>query len=279
MNLILISGLSGSGKSVALNRLEDSGYYCVDNLPANLLGEIVKLNQEEGYAHVAIGVDSRSHHSLACLPEQISTLKTQGINPLFIFLEALDKTLVKRFSETRRRHPLVSDHRTLEEAIVLEKDLLAEVMQLGHRIDTSDLTAAKLRQAVLQLIKQPVSTYHMISLVFESFGYKHGIPQDADFIFDVRCLPNPYYDRNLRSLTGLDQGIIDYFQRELCVESMIYDISHHIQKWLPAFIREERSYLTVAIGCTGGQHRSVYVAEQLSKLFCKEHALVRHRQI
>ena len=279
MRLTLISGLSGSGKSVALRRLEDAGYYCVDNLPATMLGEVMDLYRDFGYQRIAISVDIRSSPSLNLLPQKIAELQAMGVDPQVIFLDANDETLVKRFSETRRRHPLVVDGRTLEEAIALERELLAGVQEIGHRIDTSDLSAATLRRMITQLIDNDEETVEPLTLTFESFGFKHGVPLDADFVFDVRCLPNPYYGLALRPQTGLDQPVIDFFTSLPEAAEMVADIHRHIDKWLPAFILENRSYLTVAIGCTGGQHRSVYIAERLARLFAGQHALVRHRQL
>ena len=279
MRLTLISGLSGSGKSVALRRLEDAGYYCVDNLPATMLGEVMDLYRDFGYQRIAISVDIRSSPSLNLLPQKIADLQAMGVDLQVIFLDANDEMLVKRFSETRRRHPLAVDGRTLEEAITLERKLLAGVQDISHRIDTSDLSAATLRRMMTQLIDSDASMAGPLTLTFESFGYKHGVPLDADFVFDVRCLPNPYYDPALRPLTGQDQPVIDYFASLPEVAEMVADIHRHLDKWLPAFIQENRSYLTVAIGCTGGQHRSVYIAERLAGLFAGQHALVRHRQL
>jgi len=275
MRLILISGLSGSGKSVALKMLEDSGFYCVDNLPATMLGDVMDLYRDFGYDRIAISVDTRSSPSLGALPQKMEQLRQLGVDVRLLFLESKTETLVKRFSETRRRHPLSAPGRTVEESICLERDLLETISELGHRIDTSELSANALRSFVKQLVGADTSR---LTLLFESFGFKHGVPLDADFVFDVRCLPNPYYDPVLRPLTGKDQPIIDYFESEPMVSIMVADIQRHIAKWLPAFSQENRSYLTVAIGCTGGQHRSVYIAEQLAEAFADEQVLIRHRQ-
>ncbi|MCW3481124.1 RNase adapter RapZ [Neisseriaceae bacterium JH1-16] len=276
MRLILISGLSGSGKSVALKMLEDSGFYCVDNLPATMLGDVMDLYRDFGYDRIAISVDTRSSPSLGALPQKMDDLRQLGVDVRLLFLESKTDTLVKRFSETRRRHPLSAPGRTVEESIRLERDLLEAISELGHRIDTSELSANALRSFVKQLVGADTGR---LTLLFESFGFKHGVPLDADFVFDVRCLPNPYYDPVLRPLTGKDQLIIDYFESEPMVSIMIADIQRHISKWLPAFSQENRSYLTVAIGCTGGQHRSVYIAEQLAEAFADEQVLIRHRQL
>ncbi|KMN36925.1 MULTISPECIES: RNase adapter RapZ [unclassified Chromobacterium] len=276
MRLILISGLSGSGKSVALRALEDAGFYCVDNLPATMLHEAMSLYADYGYEQIAISVDTRSGPSLGALPAEMEKLKAQGVDVRLLFLEATAATLVKRFSETRRRHPLSGADVTVEESIGLEQEMLAEIMELGTRIDTSELSANALRSWVRELVDADSSR---LTLIFESFGFKHGLPQDADFVFDVRCLPNPYYDPQLRPFTGRDQPIIDFFQHTPAVQQMVTDIQQMVAKWLPCFSMENRSYLTIAVGCTGGQHRSVYIIEQLSRLFAAEQVLVRHRQL
>ena len=203
-------------------------------------------------------------------------LKAQGVDVRLLFLEATAATLVKRFSETRRRHPLSGADVTVEESIGLEQEMLAEIMELGTRIDTSELSANALRSWVRELVDADSSR---LTLIFESFGFKHGLPQDADFVFDVRCLPNPYYDPQLRPFTGRDQPIIDFFQHTPAVQQMVTDIQQMVAKWSPCFSMENRSYLTIAVGCTGGQHRSVYIIEQLSRLFAAEQVLVRHRQL
>ncbi|MEQ6292008.1 RNase adapter RapZ [Vogesella sp. GCM10023246] len=276
MQLILISGLSGSGKSVALRVLEDLGYYCVDNLPATMLMDALKLYSEFGYQHIAISVDTRSAPTLAALPKAISELKGVVSDVRLIYLEATSEVLVKRFSETRRRHPLSGNALTVEECIRLEREMLEHVVDLGHRIDTSNLSANALRSYVKVMAEADSSR---LTLVFESFGFKHGIPLDADFVFDVRCLPNPYYDETLRPLTGRDQPICDFFAGEAEVSQMQQDIAGFLQRWLPRFKQDNRSYVTVAIGCTGGQHRSVYLAEQLAAGFADEQVLLRHRQL
>ncbi|MDF0606109.1 RNase adapter RapZ [Neisseriaceae bacterium TC5R-5] len=276
MRLILISGLSGSGKSVALRALEDSSFYCVDNLPATMLDEAMSLYADYGYEHIAISVDTRSGPSLGALPAEMAKLKARNIDVRLLFLEARLETLVKRFSETRRRHPLSGSGKTIEESIRLEQDMLANVQELGVRLDTSELSANALRSWVRELLEVD---HNRLTLIFESFGFKHGIPLDADFMFDARCLPNPYYEPQLRPLTGQDSAIANFFQRAPQVADMINDIEQLVRKWLPAFCRENRSYLTVAIGCTGGQHRSVYIVEQLARAFASEQVLLRHRQL
>lgn len=277
MRLIIITGLSGSGKSIVLKALEDSGFYCVDNLPAQMLQQVVKHLEESGQTLVAISIDTRSVH-LDALPSHIRELKSCGIDLRLLFLESNAETLVKRFSETRRRHPLSIDGRTLAESIHVERELLAELASLGHRMDTSDLSANTLRSWVRDFIALDHSG---LSLLFESFGFKHGIPLDADLVFDVRCLPNPHYDPELRSLTGCDPAVIRFIERQPEATQMLADIRDYVEKWLPCFERDNRSYLTIALGCTGGQHRSVYFVEQLASYFREhgQHVLARHREL
>ena len=277
MQIILVSGLSGSGKSIALDLLEDVGYYCVDNLPLAMLHPLIDCLKQEGQQRVAIAIDARSNASLAQLPARVEQLRAQGADVRVIFLEAKTLTLVKRFSETRRRHPLSSDTVSLQEAIQLEREMLADVAPLAHRIDTSDLSVSALRMWIKDLIGQDRSR---ITLLFQSFGFKHGIPLDADLVFDVRCLPNPHYVAELRPLTGRDQPVKDYLEASPNAMAMFADIRAYVENWLPCFIQDHRSYLTVAIGCTGGQHRSVYFAETLAAAFReREQVLVRHREL
>ena len=278
MELILISGLSGSGKSVALHLLEDAGYYCVDNLPVVMLTVLVRMLKEENIGKVAVAIDARSGHGIELLPKKLSTLAKEGVRPTFLFLHASAETLLKRYSESRRRHPLASAGQTLEEAINSECLLLEPISDLGHRIDTSGLKANALREWVRQFIEAEPG--HGLTLMFESFGFKHGLPLDADLVFDVRCLPNPHYDPALRALTGKDQAVIDFLEAEAEVCRMRDDISNFISTWLPSYVRDNRNYLTVAIGCTGGQHRSVYIAEWLARTFAERaRVLVRHRTL
>lgn len=275
MQVILITGLSGSGKSIVLNVLEDNGHYCVDNLPAEMLAQLIELLQEEGQTQIAVSIDARSGETLNDLPQHINTLKHQGVDVRAMFLEANTETLVKRYSETRRRHPISDGVRTLSECIEMEREMLARISEIGHRIDTSDLSANALRGWVKDFLSLDRSR---ITLLFESFGFKHGLPLDADYVFDVRCLPNPFYDQTLRPFTGKDQAVIDFIESQPEAISMLADIRYFLEKWLPCFIRDNRSYLTVAIGCTGGQHRSVYFAEKLAERFREEYqVLVRHR--
>jgi UPF0042 nucleotide-binding protein len=277
MQVILITGLSGSGKSIALNVLEDNGYYCVDNLPVEMLPQLIELLQEEGNELVAVSIDARSGETLNQLPQHINTLKHQGIDLRAMFLEANTETLVKRYSETRRRHPLSDGKRTISESIETERELIAKIAEIGHRMDTSDLSPNALRGWVKDFLGLDRSR---ITLLFESFGFKHGLPLDADFVFDVRCLPNPFYDPKLRPFTGKDQPVVDFIEAQPDAIAMLADIRYYVEKWLPCFIRDHRAYLTVAIGCTGGQHRSVYFAETLAAAFReREQVLVRHREL
>jgi UPF0042 nucleotide-binding protein len=278
MELVLISGLSGSGKSVALHLLEDAGYYCVDNLPVIMLTVLVRMLKEEKIRKVAVAIDARSGHGIELLPEKLRLLGEEGTRQIFLFLHADDETLLKRYSESRRRHPLAAEGQSLEEAIRTERELLAPISMLGHRIDTSGLKANALREWVRQFIDAEPG--QGLTLMFESFGFKHGIPLDADLVFDARCLPNPHYDPELRPLTGKDRPVIDFLEAEAEVIRMRDDISRFIATWLPAYIRDNRNYLTVAIGCTGGQHRSVYLAEWLGREFSsKARVLIRHRTL
>lgn len=276
MQLVLISGLSGSGKSVALNVMEDCGHYVVDNLPSVLLPQLVTHLRGAGYQRIAVAVDVRSGASIAALPQQFEALQIMVGDVRFLFLDARDDTLIARFSETRRKHPLGGDAVTLAEAIGREREALARISELGHRIDTSDLSANTLRNWVKSFMQLEAGS--QITLLFQSFGFKHGIPMDADLVFDVRCLPNPHYDPVLRPLTGQDKPVIDFLEKIPEVGQMVDDIYGFVASWLPSYVNDNRSYLTVAIGCTGGQHRSVYVAEQLAGRFRgTARVLVRHR--
>lgn len=278
MELILISGLSGSGKSVALNLLEDAGYYCVDNLPVVMLTVLVRMLKEENTRKVAVAIDARSGHGIELLPDKLTKLTADGVRPTFLFLHSHEETLLKRYSESRRRHPLAKPGQSLEEAIRSERELLEPISNLGHRIDTSGMKANALREWVRQFIEAEPG--QGLTLMFESFGFKHGLPLDADLVFDVRCLPNPHYDTELRPLTGKDQPVIAFLEAEAEVIRMRDDISRFVATWLPCYIRDNRNYLTVAIGCTGGQHRSVYLAEWLGREFAdRARVLVRHRTL
>jgi RNase adapter protein RapZ len=277
LDAILIGGVSGSGKSVALAALEDSGYYAVANLPLSLVAETVEYLQRAGQVRVAITFDVKTGAGLSGLPEAVERLRAAGWAVRFLVLDAKTDTLVKRFSETRRRHPFSSDVLTLTEAIEFERELLAEVRDLGFVFDTSDLPAAALRVWIKDFISVDASR---LTLQFESFGFKHGIPLDADLVFDVRCLPNPHYERDLSPLTGRDQPVVDFLEQLPEVERMYNDIYHFVAGWLPDYARDNRNYLTVAIGCTGGRHRSVYFVERLARAFAPRYqVLKRHREI
>jgi len=275
MQLVLITGLSGSGKSVALNVLEDGGYYYVDGLPVKLLPQLVDHLSRSGHPRAAVAIEERSPEAISELPSQLNAFKLCGIDLRVLFLEAKTDTLIKRFSETRRRHPLHDGKLTLTECIRREREFLSGVADLAHRVDTSELSANNLRNWVKDFVALPRTG---LTLLFESFGYKDGIPLDADLVFDVRCLPNPHYDARLRPLTGLDQPVVDFLCADAACTKMLEDIRRFVADWLPSFERDNRSYLTVAIGCTGGRHRSVYLAESLAAHFRgKAQVLVRHR--
>jgi RNase adapter protein RapZ len=278
MQLFLISGLSGSGKSVALKVLEDSGYYCVDNLPADLLAALVEHLKRAGYSNIAVSIDVRSAtNSVQRLPPHLQQIKQQGVDVHVLFLDAQNDALVKRFSETRRLHPLSDGALTLPECVSRERELLAEISDIGHHIDTTELNANALRDWIKQFIKLDRAR---LTLLFQSFGFKHGIPLDSDLVFDVRCLPNPHYDSKLRPLTGRDNAVIEFLDNAPSAQDMYVDIRNFVERWLPSFVADNRSYLTVAIGCTGGQHRSVYFVEKLSRYFeHQQQVLVRHREL
>lgn len=278
MRIVIISGLSGSGKSIVLNMLEDADYYCVDNLPSQLLQPLVDQLEQQGYTKVAVAIDIRGGGGIGMLPQQLAALRATDLDLEFLFLDSKNETLRKRYSETRRRHPLASDQRTLTEAIAEERIRLASVADLGHHIDTSDLKPNALREWVRQFITS--DSQPGLTLFFESFGFKHGLPLDAELVFDVRCLPNPHYEPLLRPLTGRDAPVVAFLEAEPEVIRMRDDIAHFITTWLPSYVRDNRSYLTVGIGCTGGQHRSVYIAEWLSRQFRDQaRVLVRHREL
>jgi UPF0042 nucleotide-binding protein len=287
MRIILLTGISGSGKSVCLNALEDAGYFCVDNLPPSLLRALVATSTSEGTEKLAVAVDARSSSTLHALPADVQWLKSQGHAIDVVFLTAKTESLLNRFSETRRSHPLSHrsslespqiDAPTLLECIRQEREVLAEIEGLGHQIDTSGLSANQLRAWIRELTQhdQPAP----LSLLFESFAFKYGVPLDADLVFDVRVVPNPYYDKQLRPLTGRDQAVIDFLQNQPDALHLLADIQGFVDKWLPAFERDNRSYLTVAVGCTGGQHRSVFMVERLASHFRdRARVIVRHREL
>ena len=286
MELVLITGMSGSGKSVALHALEDAGFYCVDNLPPELLLSFVELEQKHQASRVAIAMDVRSATSLPLVPHQLETLRSRGVDVKSLFLDSDTETLVRRYSETRRKHPLSQPdpgnraqdvRRALVDAIELERTLLAVLREQAHVIDSSIIRAAQLQGYVKALISAPSG---QLTLVFESFAFKRGVPTDADYVFDVRMLPNPHYESTMRHLTGRDQPVIDFLQAQADVDLMLNHIAHFLESWLDALARDHRSYVTVAIGCTGGQHRSVYLVEQLTQRFKPQWVtLTRHREL
>jgi UPF0042 nucleotide-binding protein len=278
VQLVLVSGLSGSGKSIALDVLEDGGYYCVDNLPATLLLEVVRFLYDGGHARVAVSVDARSV-ALSSLPQQLEALKALGTETRVLFLEAGTEALLRRFAETRRSHPLAgsdaASQLTLSEAIERERTLLAGVSELGHRIDTSNLQAKVLRNWIKEIVGLGSGA---LTVLFESFAFREGIPLDADWVVDARMLPNPHYQPGLAELTGRDAPVIEFLEREQQVRAFLEDLRGFLGRWLPEVRKDNRSYLTVAIGCTGGRHRSVYLAERLAESFSADaRVLVRHR--
>ena len=274
MQLILVSGLSGSGKSIALHVLEDGGFYCVDNLPAGSLDQVLDYLAEAGHERVAVSVDARSA-ALGALPEHIGRLRKRGVDCRVLYLEATTAALLRRFSETRRRHPLAGPGIALQEAIERERALLADVAPLGHRIDTSELLPRVLQNWIRDLLGMGSGA---LTLLFESFAYRDGIPLDADWVLDARMLPNPHYEPQLRPLTGRDAPVAEYLRAEAAVGRWLEDVRALLARWLPEIARENRSYVTVAIGCTGGRHRSVYLAERLADSFRGDwKVLVRHR--
>ena len=283
MEIVLITGMSGSGKSVALNALEDAGFYCVDNLPPELLLPFVELEQKHQAQRVAIAMDVRSATSLPIVPQQLQALRDLGVEVKSLFLDATTDTLVRRYSETRRKHPLSrveaagDERRALVDAIELERELLADLREQAHVIDSSIIRPSQLQGYVKAMIASPGG---QLTLVFESFAFKRGVPTDADYMFDVRMLPNPHYDPELKHLTGRDQPVIDFLKTQPDVDLMLGHITHFLESWLDALVRDHRSYVTVAIGCTGGQHRSVYLVEQLAKRFGNAWStLKRHREM
>jgi UPF0042 nucleotide-binding protein len=276
MQLVLVSGLSGSGKSIALHVLEDSGYYCVDNLPATLLLETIDFLAEAGHDRVGVSIDARSA-ALPALPESLAQLKARGFECRVLYLESTTPALLRRFSETRRRHPLAGAGLTVSEAIERERAMLAGVAQLGQRIDTSELQPRVLQNWIRDLLGVGAET---LTLLFESFTYRDGVPTDADWVLDARMLPNPHYDPQLRPLTGRDDPVVQALAKDERVQRWLADVQGLLARWLPEIVRENRSHVTVAIGCTGGRHRSVYLAERLAESFRAEwRVLVRHRQL
>jgi UPF0042 nucleotide-binding protein len=281
--VILVTGISGSGKSVALHALEDAGYFCVDNLPPELLRDFIHLEHGRYTRRVAVAVDVRTASSLPRLVPLIEQLRSEEVRIRLIFLDANTDALVRRFSESRRPHPLITapgegDHaRALPEAIELERELLSDLREISSVIDTSQLRPALLRSWVRSLVGAREAA---LTLVFESFAFKHGVPLDADYVFDMRVLPNPHYIRELRPLTGRDAPVAAYLEAQPEAAEMLGQIQAFLQRWLPSFEDDQRSYLTVAVGCTGGQHRSVYAVEWLARRFESRFAtLVRHREL
>lgn len=282
LEIVLITGMSGSGKSVALHAMEDAGYYCVDNLPPELLPAFVELEQQHHCNKVAIAMDVRSATSLPLVPAALASLRNQDVTIRSIFLDATTDTLVRRFSETRRRHPLSNDdaqhvRRALVQNIELERELLADLREQAHVIDTSNIRASQLQSYVKSLTP---TKPEQLTLVFQSFAFKRGIPMDADYVFDVRMLPNPHYESNLKNLTGLDSPVMQFLHQQAEVALMLDHIEKFLDHWLDLLEQNNRSYVTVAIGCTGGQHRSVFLVEQLAQHFRQRWtALTRHREL
>jgi UPF0042 nucleotide-binding protein len=282
--VVLITGISGSGKSVALHALEDAGYFCVDNLPPELLRDFLRLEHERYTKKVAVAVDVRTRSSLPHLLPLIDVLRREGVHIRSLFIDASTHTLVRRFSESRRPHPLTTDaeaagdpQHALVDAIEEERRLLAGLREVSTVLDTSELRPSILRTWVRQMVGAGESP---LTLVFESFAFKHGVPLDADYVFDLRVLPNPHYIRELRPLTGRDKPVADYLAAQPEVAEMLGQIRSFLERWLPEFVEDHRSYLTVAVGCTGGQHRSVYGVEWLAREFAPRlPTLVRHREL
>jgi UPF0042 nucleotide-binding protein len=284
MKLLIVSGLSGSGKSIALDTLEDCGFYCIDNLPLTLLGDFINhvmLEDKKTYAKTAIGIDARNQsESLRAFTDSLVLIRSKGIDCEIMFMQAEEATLLKRYSETRRRHPLTDFNVPLKEALKLEKEMLTPIAKHASVvIDTSRTHYHQLRDLIRDQIGERDITH--ISLQFQSFGFKHGVPLDADFVFDARSLPNPYWVPELRGLTGKDPLVIDFLKQQQLVEELFKDIFDFLHRWVPRFEAEGRSYLTVAIGCTGGQHRSVYLVDALAGQFKSPslNIIVRHREL
>ncbi len=282
--LIIISGLSGAGKTIALNTLEDIGLYCIDNLPVSLLTDLTNQIADgtiKATTEIAIGIDARSPtRDIKTLPDIINNLKKKDLNVDLVFVEANDDVLTRRFSETRRKHPLSNRNVSLASAIKKERQIMQTLCEHADiRIDTSHTLMHDLRDIVRKRVaNRPLSS---MSIQFVSFGYKHGIPRDADYVFDVRCLPNPYWEKSLRNLSGKDKDVIHFLTKQEGVAQMIADIRNFMDTWVPLFEAENRSYLCVAVGCTGGRHRSVYIVEKLSEYFHKKkkHVITIHRDI
>ena len=283
MKLTIISGRSGSGKSTVLHILEDRGYYCIDNLPASLLPALADRisNDDTHLSNIAVSIDARNISAdLQQAPEIISELQARELSTEIIFLDANSQTLLKRFSESRRKHPLSNESTDLREAIDIESALLESISVMANLvIDTSNMSLHQLRDLVKNRLLENSET--SMALLFESFGFKNGVPVDADLVYDVRCLPNPYWDTALRSLTGLDADVTKFLDSQDEVQEMVDDIKTYLEKWLPRYESNNRSYITVAVGCTGGQHRSVYIGEKLRKYFSSKikNVQIRHRDL
>ena len=277
MEVIIISGLSGSGKSIALNALEDNDFYCIDNLPVTLLSSISQHLNHEHQDKVAISVDIRSIN-IEKLPHVIKEIESLSIKTKLIYLESSTESILRRFGETRRKHPLANEKLSLAQAIEKERAMLAPLAEIGYKIDTSNMSVNALKKTLNELIQLKEDN---LALQFSSFGYKFGIPLDADFIFDVRCLPNPHYESDLKDLTGIDKPVADFFQNYKEVDKMYKDINYFVSEWLTAFKNDQRHSLHIAIGCTGGKHRSVYIANKLFTHFSnpKSQVIIRHRDI
>ena len=282
--LIIVSGLSGSGKSVALHAFEDLGYYCIDNMPAGLLGALlVELTRpgDNASTRIAVGVDARNRkEDIESLPAMIADLRSSKVRTDVIFLQASDEVLLKRYRETRRRHPLASPSMELRSAIARERELLGPIINAADMvIDTSRTSVYDLADALQDRVDRRESK--KLSILLESFGFKHGIPADADFVFDLRCLPNPYWNAELRSLNGLDTAVAEFLDAQPVFASMYEDILEFLQRWIPEYLSFNRSYLTVALGCTGGQHRSVHMTEKLARALSAVHdpVHIRHNEL
>jgi UPF0042 nucleotide-binding protein len=284
MKLVIISGLSGSGKSIALDTLEDCGYYCIDNLPIALLHDFVDhvmLENRETYQKTAIGIDARNQtENLADFPKNLQFIRDKGIECEVVYMQAEENIILKRYSETRRRHPLTTANRPLREALEIEQEVLRPfAVHADITVDTSYTHYHQLRDLLKNRLGEKGKS--SLSILFQSFGFKYGIPLDADFVFDARSLPNPYWVAELRGHNGKDQPVIDFLQRETIVQEFLQDISQFIERWAPRFESDNRSYLTIAIGCTGGQHRSVFLVEALGGYFRNKipNVIVRHREL
>ncbi|MDH3977647.1 MAG: RNase adapter RapZ [Gammaproteobacteria bacterium] len=284
MRLVIVSGLSGSGKSVALNLLEDLNFYCIDNVPAALLDTVITelvATADTIYDKLAVGVDARNRSAdLASLPDLVHDLRKRGIHCEVIFLHAEDDVLLKRYSETRRKHPLSEKGLSLADAIARERELLGPIIDCAELVlDTTRTNVYELRDQIRARVGQLQKPE--LSILIESFGFKHGLPSDADFVFDMRCLPNPYWEMQLRSLTGKDQLVIDFLDKQESVQNMYDDIAGFLENWIPRYVDFNRSYLTIALGCTGGQHRSVYMAEKIAEMLHQKYeaVLIHHNEL